>query len=197
MRKLKISALAFAMGITASLQTGCYGEFALTHKVYDWNGTVSPNKFVKSLVFFGLCIIPVYGVVVFIDAVILNLIEFWTGTNPVSMNEGDYEMQLVTVKGDRFKMEATKDTFTTTQLTGKKAGEVRIMKFDRATLTWKYTDSKICDQPVMTFLDAEGDQVRLYTTTGTVDLAMSDLTNEELLLAKFGAQRNEAMACSD
>ena len=197
MRKLKISALAFAMGITATLQTGCYGEFALTNIVYDWNGTVNPNKFVKSLVFFGLCIIPVYGVAVFIDAIILNLIEFWTGTNPVSMNEGDYEMQLVTVKGDRFKMEATKDTFTTTQLTGKKAGEVRIMKFDRAALTWKYTDSKVCDQPVMTFLDAEGDRVRLYTTTGTVDLAMSDLTNEELLLAKFGAQRNEAMACSD
>ena len=197
MRKLKISALAFAMGITATLQTGCYGEFALTNIVYDWNGTVNPNKFVKSLVFFGLCIIPVYGVAVFIDAIILNLIEFWTGTNPVSMNEGDYEMQLVTVKGDRFKMEATKDTFTTTQLTGKKAGEVRIMKFDRAALTWKYTDSKVCDQPVMTFLDAKGDRVRLYTTTGTVDLAMSDLTNEELLLAKFGAQRNEAMACSD
>jgi hypothetical protein len=148
-------------------------------------------------VFLGLCIIPVYGVAVFIDAIILNLIEFWTGTNPVSMNEGDYEMQLVTVKGDRFKMEATKDTFTTTQLTGKKAGEVRIMKFDRSTMTWNYTDSKVCDQPVMTFLDAQAEHVRLYTTTGTVDLAMSDLKNEELLLAKFGGQRSEAMACAD
>lgn len=197
MRKLKITAIAFAMGATVTLQTGCYGEFALTHKVYEWNGGVSPNKFVTSLVFWGLCIIPVYEVAAIIDAVILNLIEFWTGTNPVTMNEGDYEMQLVTVKGDRFKIEATKDTFTTTQLSGRKAGEVRIMKFDRTTMTWNYTDSKVCDQPVMTFLDAQAEHVRLYTSTGTVDLAMSDLKNEELLLAKLGGLRSEVMACAD
>jgi len=64
---------------------GCYGSFALTKKMYAWNGTL-PNKWVKSLVvFFGGEI--VYGLSATVDVVVLNLIEFWTGSNPLAANE--------------------------------------------------------------------------------------------------------------
>jgi hypothetical protein len=148
------------------------------------------------LVFYVLNIIPVYGVAAFIDVVILNLIEFWSGSNPVSMNEGDYEMQLATIDGVNYKIEATKDTFTTTQLSGDNAGAVRVMKFDRTDMTWKYTDSKVCDKPVLGFLDAQGDHVRLYTDMGTIDMAAVDLKNEQVLMAKLGECRNETMAAA-
>lgn len=45
------------------------------------------------IIFLVFCAIRVYSFAVFVDAVILNLIEFWTGSNPISMNEGDIEIQ--------------------------------------------------------------------------------------------------------
>ncbi|MBK8533234.1 MAG: DUF3332 domain-containing protein [Flavobacteriales bacterium] len=186
MKIIRKTALLFAMSTLVITQTGCFGEFALVRKVYEWNDNLSDSKFVKTLVFYVLNIIPVYGIASFIDVVILNLIEFWSGSNPLSMNEGDYEMQMATMKGDQFKMEATKDTFTTTQMTGEKAGEVRVMKFDRCDNTWKYTDSNVREAAIMTFVNGDADQIRVYTDNGSVDLTTADMADATALAAKFG-----------
>lgn len=186
MRIIRKTAMALALGSLMIGQSGCFGEFALTRKVYNWNDDVSDSKFVKTLVMYVMMIIPVYGIAGFVDIVILNLIEFWSGSNPMSMNEGDYEMQMVTVDGVDYKVEATKDTFTTTQMTGDKAGEVRIMKYDRCDNTWKYTDSDVQDHAVMTFVNGDADNIRVYTQNGTVDLAGSDLADASVLATKFG-----------
>lgn len=177
-------------------QTGCFGEFALTRKAYDWHASIG-NKWVRSLLLWipmGL----VYSITAMVDAVILNLIEFWSGTNPMAMQEGDYEMQLATVNGVEYRMEATKDTFTTTQLTGAAAGEVRIMRFDRCDRTWKYSDSKADDVAVMTFLDEQGDNIRVYTASGSMDLTYTELQDRDLMMAKLGARfGSEAMASAN
>lgn len=197
MKIIKRSLFALSMGSLLVTQTGCFGEFALVKKVYEWNDDLSDSKFVKTLVFWVLNIIPVYGIASFIDVVILNLIEFWSGSNPLSMVEGEHEIQLTTIKGVEYRIEATKDTFTTTQLSGEQAGEVRVMKFDRADMTWKYSDSKVCEQPVMGFLDAEGENVRVYTDFGTIDMAAADLQDSDVLMAKLGECKSEAMASAD
>lgn len=67
----------------AIMSVGCYGSFNLTKKVYNWNGSME-GKWVQELVFLVLNIVPVYGVAAWIDAVILNSIEFWTGKNPMA-----------------------------------------------------------------------------------------------------------------
>lgn len=69
----------------AVMSVGCYGSFNLTKKVYNWNGTMG-DKWVVELVFLGLNIVPVYGIAGFIDVYILNLIEFWSGKNPMASN---------------------------------------------------------------------------------------------------------------
>lgn len=71
-----------ALGLVAS--SGCFGSFQLTRKVYNWNASVSSDKFVTELVFLGLNIVPVYSVAALADAVFANSVEFWTGTNPVA-----------------------------------------------------------------------------------------------------------------
>ena len=185
MKTIQKTAFILALGALTITQTGCFGEFALTRKAYNWHDGVSSNKFVKSLLLW----IPmafVYGITGMLDAVIFNLIEFWSGSNPISMNEGDHEMQLATIDGIDYRIEATKDTFTTTQLSGAKAGEVRVLKFDRNTLTWKYSDSRVCDQPVMTFLDDRAEAVRVYVDNGTLDLATADLQHKEVVMARLG-----------
>lgn len=184
MKIIRRTALLFAMSSLVITQTGCFGEFALTRKVYEFHDGISDNKFIKSLLFWipgGL----VYWIAGAADAVIFNLIEFWSGSNPLSMNEGDHEMQLTTINGVRYKIEATKDTFTTTQLSGEQVGEVRSMKFDRCDHTWKYSDSKACDVAVMSFIDGDADRMRVYTQHGSMDLTAAEMTDASIVAAKF------------
>ncbi len=166
-------------------QSGCFGEFQLVRKVYNWNQDLSSSKFVRTLMFYVLNIIPVYGIASFIDVVILNLIEFWSGSNPVAMNEGDHEMQLVTVKGVEYKLEATKDTFISTQLTGEHAGQVQVLKYDRCDHTWKVSTDGQQDMAVMTFLNGDPDQVRVYTAHGSLDLTSEEMADARALKARF------------
>jgi len=72
---------------TCVSMTGCYGSNQLFNKIHKWNGSLG-NKFVESLVHFVFfAILPVYGIALFADIVILNVIEFWTGSNPLAMGD--------------------------------------------------------------------------------------------------------------
>jgi hypothetical protein len=76
--------LALATGAMFA-SSACFGSFNLTRKVYEFNKSVSDDKFVRELVFLGLGVVQVYSIGAFIDAVIVNSIEFWTGENPVKV----------------------------------------------------------------------------------------------------------------
>jgi hypothetical protein len=93
------------------LLSGCYGSFNLVREVYDWNGSIE-DKTVRSVVFWALVIIPVYEIAALVDAAVLNVIEHWSGDNPLSMQEGESDMRVVEHKGRRFKVEARKNRFT-------------------------------------------------------------------------------------
>ncbi|MBK8615161.1 MAG: DUF3332 family protein [Flavobacteriales bacterium] len=192
-KTLRNASLFLLLGSITITQTGCFGSFALTKKAYAFHDGITDSKFLKSLLFWiPGCI--VYPIVVGVDTIILNLIEFWSGSNPISMNEGDHELQLVTLKGIDYRIDATKDTFTTTQLTGADAGAVRILKFDRTNRSWNYSDALVCDQPILTFLDDQAQAVRIHTTNGPVDLTAADAQDQAAVLAKFRAVE-EGMAC--
>lgn len=113
-----------AVVISASLifQTGCFGSFSLSHKVYDFNASVG-DKFVNTIVFWAFCIIPVYEVTLFLDTVLLNLIEFWSGSNPVSMNEGETEIQIVQAGDNIYEITATRNKMHIEQISGSRTGE--------------------------------------------------------------------------
>ena len=107
----KIFFLASAISIMVT-QTGCFGSFTLVKKVYEFNQGASSDKIVQTLLFYALNIVPVYGVASVVDIFVLNLIEFWTGSNPIAMSEGATEEQLLTIKGETFKVTATKNKLT-------------------------------------------------------------------------------------
>jgi hypothetical protein len=75
--------LVFTALTLASFTTGCFGKFALTRKLYGWNDSMD-NKFVKTVIMWAFFIVPVYEVFSLADLFVLNLIEFWGGSNPVS-----------------------------------------------------------------------------------------------------------------
>ena len=108
--------LALALTGVMISQTGCFGEFGLTRKVYDFNQGVG-GKFVNQLVFWAFCVIPVYEVAGVLDVLIFNTIEFWTGSNPVAMAPGETEVQYATVDGHQFRMTAQQNYFSVEELT--------------------------------------------------------------------------------
>ncbi len=93
------------------MNTGCIGKFALTQKVYNFNKGLG-NKFVQEIGFILMFFIPVYGVAALIDAFLLNVIEFWTDSNPLAMNEGEVNEQYAFLDGKVVKMTATKGKMT-------------------------------------------------------------------------------------
>lgn len=82
MKKGKLS-LAVVILSGSILFSSCVGSFSLFNNLSSWNRSVG-NKFVNELVFLAFNIIPVYGVAYIADAVVLNSIEFWSGSNPLA-----------------------------------------------------------------------------------------------------------------
>jgi hypothetical protein len=64
-----------------ALSAGCFGKFQLTRKLYDINQSID-EKYVRSAATW-LFVIP-YAVTGLLDLVVFNVIEFWTGENPVA-----------------------------------------------------------------------------------------------------------------
>lgn len=85
MRKNK-SMMICAVLAGSILFTSCIGSFKLWNNLKDWNQGVG-NKFVNELVFIALHIVPVYEIAYLADVLVLNTIEFWSGSNPVASNE--------------------------------------------------------------------------------------------------------------
>jgi len=103
-----------ALGLVAALTgTGCYGRFALTKSFHGWNGNIG-NRWVNSLVFFGLVVVQAYSLSLLADGIVLNTIEFWTGSNPVAtvqedgsilVVDGGREHRLVPLEGGRWGLD--------------------------------------------------------------------------------------------
>jgi hypothetical protein len=125
--------LAMGMALTLSL-SGCYGSYTLTKKMYKWAGTLGqPMSTVMNWV--GVIVgVPILA----IDFLILNTIEHWMGSNPLAMEEGQIETQIVEKDGQQIRIEATKDQFKVTPETG----ESVTLKFDTENSEWKVSNSK-------------------------------------------------------
>lgn len=105
----------------------CIGSFSLTNKLLNWNSGIS-NKFLNELVFVCFLVVPVYEVTALADILVINSIEFWSGTSPVakgkSMIEGNDGKYLVDCDGKGY---------TITSLT---SGKTMRLNFDVKEQTW-------------------------------------------------------------
>ncbi len=165
MKKLKFFTLGAIFLIFSLFQTGCIGSFKMTNSLYDWNTSLD-GKFTQEVVFLAFVIIPVYEVTLFIDGVILNSIEFWTGDNPMSMNEGEVQEQIVQNEGNSYKITATKNKFHVEQLDGLKEGQSYDLVYEPDELSW-FLEANGNREKVVSH-DAMGTSVKLYKPNGDV-----------------------------
>ena len=173
--KQTLKSIVCALLLTGML-AGCYGSFNLTRKVWKWNGEVG-GKWVNEIVFLVMNVIPVYGVAGMADVVILNTIEFWTGTNPVTaQNE-----QPSNLKGD----DGTTVTFNaqdkvmqiTRTIPGKGETIYRISRDNGQSVVMDKDNNILVrciagDNGEMTLLDAQGNVLHSYSHADVEALAM-------------------------
>ncbi|ALO24842.1 MULTISPECIES: DUF3332 domain-containing protein [Leptospira] len=90
-RKMVVAILAPMIFLVSF--ANCFGKFAIVKKVYEINDSFNIGsgllaKLIKTLVmYFPFSIL--YGIGFFFDLILFNLIEFWSGSNPVGYNEYD------------------------------------------------------------------------------------------------------------
>jgi hypothetical protein len=165
---LKLTALLLVVIFVSFSSISCYGNFSLVKKLYIWNGTIE-NKFAKSAATWIMFIIPVYGVAGFIDFVILNVIEFWSGENPVTMSAGVKEVQYVEKDGKTYQITATKNRFDIVEQG--KDNQVSLI-YQESDMSW-YVESGQERIKVAEFSGENADQLSLFFPNDrsmTVDL---------------------------
>lgn len=107
---MKKNLFALALG-SSLLFTGCYGSYTLTSKLHKWTGNTGEEPIPTIYTWVGQItfLIPL---ATYIDFVFLNTVEYWTGSNPIALDEGISESQIITLEdGKQYRIEATKNKF--------------------------------------------------------------------------------------
>ena len=108
----------------------CIGSLGLTNKLLTWNRHID-NKFVNELVFFAFWILPVYEVSGLADLLVLNSIEFWSGSNPVAKGK-----KVINGNDGRYLVECDGKGYT---ITSENDGSVARFDFNENERSWSYT----------------------------------------------------------
>lgn len=155
--KKKLFALLVALTIMSSVTlTSCIGSFALTNKVHAWNKQVG-SKWVNELVFVAFCILPVYPVSAVADMLVINSIEFWSGTNPVTTAS----TKVIDGKDAKYLVKNDQKGYEITNLT---TNEVVRFDFDAADQSWSYNNGAN-SYKLMVMVDDS--QVKMITPNGS------------------------------
>lgn len=127
---MKKSRLTFFTAVFLSctiLFSSCIGSFGLSKKLLGWNQNIG-DKFVNELVFFAFWILPVYEVSLLADVVVLNSIEFWSGSNPVASNT-----QQIQGENAKYLVKSHEKGYTITDETN---GTVTEFVYDKTDDSW-------------------------------------------------------------
>lgn len=165
------------------LTSSCIGKFALTNRVLAWNNQVG-NKFLNELVFVAFWVLPVYEVTGLADLLVLNSIEFWSGSNPMAKGtkiiDGQDGRYLVKCDGKGYTIESENDGTT-----------VRL-DFNEDTSSWYVNMPGSEPVKLMTFVDdthvalpsADGSEVIVEVSQAGVYAYQQIVNNANTLAAR-------------
>jgi hypothetical protein len=178
--KRKFTVMATAVLLSSSIMfSSCIGSFTLFNKVLSWNQSVG-DKWINELVFLVLWAVPVYEIAFFIDGVVLNSIEFWTGENPASA-----EVQVKQVETKNGLVTITKDA-NGYQLQKEGDEEIVEFRFNKAENSWSL-EAMGETTPLLQFTGEN--QAKVYLADGST---MTVTTDQAGVLALKQALDNAA-----
>ena len=129
MKKLNLK-VAICLLAGGFLYSSCIGSYSLFNKYAKWQRTMTSNKFVNAIV--GFILTPIVGsICLFVDSLVLNTIEFWTGSNPMQASIGKTQ-QVLGSDGRYYAVTILKDGYEVKAPTG----ELSYFKYDKKQNIW-------------------------------------------------------------
>jgi hypothetical protein len=182
MRKKYLS-VAVVLALASSMMfSSCVGSFTLTNKVLEWNKQAG-SKFVNAVIFTAFCIIPVYEITVLADALVINTIEFWSGTNPVD----EVSTKIIDGKDAKYMIERNKYGYTITNLAD---NSIVKFNFNEADNSWAL-EANDTTYPLLQFVDdnhvkmiAPNNEYKTVALSNEGVLAYQELINSNLFFAQ-------------
>ena len=134
MKKISLSAACVLLA-GSFLCSSCIGSFSLFNGYEKWQCNMTSNKYVNGIV--GLILQPIVGsICLTVDALVLNTIEFWTGSNPMAVNK------VQTVKGQDGRYYAVKTLKNGYEVKAPN-GEITLFIHDAKTETWSISQNGV------------------------------------------------------
>jgi hypothetical protein len=87
LHRLRNAILLSVTVLFSGAAAGCFGRFPAMTALYGFNKTASSNRVVQSLLLIGMVIIPVYEVGFLVDALVLNVVDFFGGSTVASKTQ--------------------------------------------------------------------------------------------------------------
>ena len=132
MKKFSLKA-AVVLLAGSFLCSSCIGSFSLFNKYEKWQCNMTSNKYVNGIV--GLILQPIVGsICLTVDALVLNTIEFWTGSNPMAAG------QVKTVTGQDGRYYAIKTLKNGYEVTAPD-GVVTLFTYNKAENSWSMSQN--------------------------------------------------------
>lgn len=154
------------------LATSCIGSFGLWNKLLSWNKNLS-NKFVNELVF--IVISPAYAVCGIADIFVLNTVEFWSGTNPIS-KVGHVE-NVWGQDGKLYAVKTIKDGYEITRPTGEKV----FFTYNKKNNSWSMEENGVLKE--LFRFNEDGTLKTVLPNGETIDVAANEQGVYQLRMA--------------
>ncbi|MBQ4223214.1 MAG: DUF3332 domain-containing protein [Prevotella sp.] len=165
MKKIQLQVAAILLS-GCFLTSSCIGSFSLFNQYAEWQRDMSSNKYVNAIV--GFFLMPIVGsVTLFIDAVILNTVEFWTGDNPVASNVGKTQQ----VMGQDGRLYAVKTMRNGYKITAPD-GVVTRLVYDKNNDSWSVSQNGV-KQELFRF-NEDGKSIKVTVNGESRDFSLNE-----------------------
>ncbi len=153
------------------------GSFGLFNGYREWQTNMTSNKFVNAIVGYvlgGIC----YPVTLFVDSLVLNTIEFWSGKNPVASSVGKQQM----IQGKDGKMYAVTTLKNGYKVTGAD-GTVTMFNYVKKDNAWTMTQN------------GQTQELFRFNNDGTINATING-SQRDFSLSEEGVMEAQSMALS-
>ena len=149
------------------LFSSCFvGKYALWNKYINWQNHMTSSKFVNAIV--GFILVPIVGSICqLVDILVLNTIEFWSGSNPVQANIGKTK-NVIGEDGRVYAVTTLKDGYDVKSPTG----EMTYLRHHAENDSWTIEQNGVSQE--LFRYNADGKTIRTTINGQTKDLSMDE-----------------------